>query len=73
MEFAKFMAQPAGRALRVFAGLACIAAGFGAIGGAGGMALGAFGVVAVLAGSLNFCLIAPLLGVPFQGTALSKR
>jgi hypothetical protein len=73
MSFAKFMASPMGRWLRVVAGLALIALGLFAVGGVGGGVLAAVGVVPLLAGMFNLCLFAPLFGAPFLGRdALTK-
>lgn len=70
MGFAKFMAGTTGRALRVIAGIAIIAAGLLAIDGTAGYIVAVIGVVPVLAGALDFCLLAPLLGAPFKGEAV---
>ncbi len=70
MSFAHFMANPIGRGVRVVAGLALIIVGL-AIGSAGGYVLAIVGLVPLLAGILNVCLIAPILKAPFRGEALS--
>lgn len=64
MGFARWMANPAGRGLRVVAGLGLIA--WGLFGGAGGVVAG-LGLVPLLAGLLDWCVLAPLFGGPFQG------
>lgn len=61
--FAHFMASPAGRGLRVVAGLGLIARGVS--GGGAGWAL--LGVVPLLAGALDVCLLGPALGEPIRG------
>lgn len=66
MSFARFMAGPVGRGVRVVAGIALVVVGL-ILGSVGGILLAAFGVVAILAGGLNFCLISPLLKAPFKG------
>lgn len=66
MAFTQWMAGPVGRSLRVVAGLALIGTGL-FIQGSWGIVLAIVGVVPVLAGTLNFCLIAPILGAPFRG------
>jgi hypothetical protein len=68
MSFARFMASPVGRGIRVVAGVALIIAGL-AIGSAGGYVLAAVGVLPLLAGALNVCFISPLLKAPFSGKA----
>jgi Protein of unknown function (DUF2892) len=73
MGFARFMASPAGRLLRIVLGVALVFYGFQGMGGSGwGIALAAFGTVAVIAGVLNLCLIAGLLGAPFRGRDVQK-
>lgn len=65
--FARFMARPIGRGIRIVAGGALIGAG-AARGGTAGLALAVVGVVPILAGALNLCLLAPIVGAPFRGT-----
>ena len=72
LRFAELMATPMGRAARALLGLVIIALGF-FVGGAGGAALIAVGLVPIAAGVFNVCLIAPLLGVPFRGANLAAR
>ena len=66
MSFARFMAGPIGRGVRVVAGIALIVIGI-VVGSVGGVILAVFVAVALLAGALNFCLISPLLKAPFKG------
>lgn len=66
MEFARFMAGPVGRGVRIVAGLVLIAVGL-AVGSTGGTVLAVVGVLPLLAGVLNICVIAPLLKAPFRG------
>jgi len=65
MGFAKVMASPLGRGLRVLAGLALIVAGI-AIGGAGWV-LAVVGLVPLIAGIADVCLFDPLFGKPLRG------
>lgn len=67
--FACFMAKPAGRLLRIGAGLALIAGGWSMRGQTAGTVLMVVGVVPLLAGVLNVCLLAPIIGAPFSGRA----
>lgn len=67
MTFAKFMANSIGRWIRVVAGVAIAAAGIYVSAGAWTALLVVVGAVVFLAGALNVCLFAPLLGVPFSG------
>jgi len=66
MPFAKFMASPAGRGLRIVLGLALIFWGFRQ-GTTAGFVVAALGLVPLAAGTFNWCLIAPLIGAPFRG------
>jgi len=70
MAFAEWMAGGAGRALRVLAGLILIGIGI-YVRGNWGVLIAVVGVVPVLAGIFNFCLIAPILGAPFRGRRLA--
>jgi hypothetical protein len=68
MGLARFMSGTAGRLMRIIAGVALIAIG-ASMGGAGWI-LAAAGVVAITAGVVNVCLIAPILRAPFSGSKL---
>lgn len=70
MAFAVWMAKPAGRILRIVAGLVLIGAGL-YFQGVWGYVVAIVGVVPVLAGIFNFCLIAPILGAPFRPRSLA--
>lgn len=65
--FAVFMASPAGRLLRIIAGLALIAWGWSMHERPAGIVLMVVGLAPLLAGVFNVCLIAPIIGVPFAG------
>lgn len=67
MTFAKFMAGPIGRGVRIVAGVLLIAIGLLVVGDVGGLLLAAVGLLPIVAGALNVCLIAPLIGAPFSG------
>jgi hypothetical protein len=64
MEFAKFMATPLGRALRIVPGLVLAYGGFFAD---WGWIVGGIGLVLIASGALNYCAIAKLAGGPFDG------
>jgi general stress protein CsbA len=66
MSFVTFMSSTAGRAIRVIAGAAIIAAGI-ASGGTSGVIIAVIGVVPLAAGAGNVCLFAPLFGADFAG------
>lgn len=67
MAFAKMMASTGGRLVRIVAGLVLIAVGLLVVEGTGGIILSVVGILPVLAGVFNVCLIAPLIGAPFFG------
>lgn len=67
--FACFMARPTGRLLRIVVGVAIIVWGWTMSGTTTGTVLMIVGVVPLLAGVLNVCLIAPIIGAPFSGRA----
>lgn len=70
MGFARFMASPAGRGVRVVAGVALIAVGLFALNASTlGVILAVVGVVPLVAGLADFCVFAPLFGGPFKGAA----
>ena len=69
MEFARFMSSSAGRGLRIIAGLGLIVWGLLT----GSILLVVVGVLPLAAGVFNFCLIAPLLGVPFMGNQIKQH
>lgn len=67
LSFARFMATPAGRLLRVVAGLALIGWGWTLRGQTTGVVLMIVGLAPLLAGAFNVCLIASVIGAPFSG------
>jgi hypothetical protein len=69
MSFARFMASPVGRILRIVAGLALMVIGLAWVGGVAGAVLAVVGLAPLLAGSFNLCLIALLIGAPFRGAS----
>lgn len=75
MAIAKFMASPIGRGVRILAGVLLIAWGlglFGAIDQTTGIIIAVIGLVPLLAGVFNVCMIAPILGAPFSGSKVLK-
>ncbi len=66
MQFASFMASGLGRGLRIVVGAILIFFGIYA-GGAGGWIVAIIGLVPMIAGLMNVCLFAPLMGAPFRG------
>ncbi|GAC1657624.1 MAG: hypothetical protein NVS4B3_24360 [Gemmatimonadaceae bacterium] len=61
------MASGAGRWLRIVAGVALITWGWSLHERVAGIVLMVVGLVPLLAGVLNVCLLAPLIGAPFAG------
>lgn len=66
-QFARFMASGAGRSLRVVAGVALIVWGWSNHQTTTGLVVMFVGLVPLLAGVFNVCVIAPIIGVPFAG------
>lgn len=65
MSFVAWMSKPAGRILRIVAGLILIGVGL-YFQGLWGYVVAVVGVVPILAGVFNFCLLGPLLGASFR-------
>jgi hypothetical protein len=73
--FIKFMISPAGRVLRIVAGLALIIWGYLGLDGAAGIAVMIVGAVPLLAGLFDYCIFTPLFGGRLKGSenrALAK-
>ncbi len=73
MGFARFMATGIGRGIRIVAGSILIAFGLLRVNGGRGGAIAALGLVPLLAGSFDVCVLAPLLRVPFKGSEVRVR
>jgi hypothetical protein len=71
--FVKFMVSPTGRISRMAAGVVLIAGGLLWLGGVAGIIVAAVGLVPLLAGLIDVCVFAPLLGYPFGGPAARAR
>ncbi len=69
MKFSKFMASLAGRVTRIMAGVALIGIGI-AMKSTGGYVLAIVGALPLVAGICDFCIFAPLLGMPLTGKAI---
>jgi hypothetical protein len=68
MGFGKFMASTTGRLVRIIAGAALVVAGWVWIGGIWGIVVAVVGLVPLLAGLFDVCLISALfLGTPLKG------
>jgi hypothetical protein len=68
--FFRFIAGTTGRVIRIVAGLALIAIGILWVGGTGGWILTVVGLVPLAAGLFDWCVFAPLFGLPFVGKRL---
>lgn len=73
MGFVQFMASMTGRWLRIIAGAALIVIGLLVVQDTAGIILAVVGVVPLLAGALDFCILAPLFGAPLQGKAIRQK
>jgi hypothetical protein len=69
--FIRFMASPTGRILRIVAGSAIVASGLMITGGSKGTLIAAVGLLPILTGVLNICVIGPLFGKPLRGSRVS--
>ncbi len=70
--FAQFVSSPAGRIIRVVAGLALIAWGYALSGQTVGTVLMAVGLLPLLAGALDLCVLSALLGGPLSGAEIRR-
>ena len=68
MELLKFMPTATGRIARIVAGIVVVVVGISL--GGGWLVLSLVGVVPLLAGAVDVCLIAPLFGQPLKAEAL---
>jgi hypothetical protein len=69
MKFAAFMSTPLGRGLRVVLGAVLIYLGLAVVQGVGGTILAVVGVLPIVTGMLNLCLLGPLFGAPISGAS----
>jgi hypothetical protein len=71
MKLVRFMASPQGRLSRVCLGLALVAWGV-RMSGIAGWTIAAVGLVPILAGAGDMCLLAPLFGYPMSGRQIRE-
>lgn len=69
--FARFMSTPTGRIARVVVGAGLIYWGFTQLGSTTGIVLMVVGLVPLIAGLFNLCLVSALLGGPISGRRAS--
>jgi hypothetical protein len=70
--FAQFMSSPAGRIIRIIAGVVLIGWGYSARDQTAGIVLMIVGFLPLLAGAFDICVITGLLGGPFRGPAIRQ-
>ena len=70
--FARFINSPAGRAVRIVAGLGLIAWGYTQRGSGVGVAFMVIGLVPLAAGAFDWCIISALLGGPLSGVRVNS-
>jgi hypothetical protein len=68
-----FLASSTGRAVRAIAGLVLIVIGLAVVHGTVGWILAIVGLVPLAAGLFDFCVFAPLFGLPFAGSRLREE
>ena len=68
--FISFMASNTGRIVRIVAGLALVVWGWFGLSGTTGTIVAVVGLVPLVAGVFDFCVFAPLFGVPLNGTKI---
>jgi len=74
MGFGKFMSSTSGRLLRIVVGAALVLAGWFWIGGIWGIVVAVVGLVPLLAGLFDVCLISALfMGTPLKGKDLRAQ
>lgn len=67
-NFLRYVASPAGRWARIGIGAALV--GTGLVQGRKGLPLAAVGLLPLAMGAFDWCLLAPLAGLPFEGPQL---
>ena len=68
--FVSFMASPAGRIIRIVAGVALIVWGLMGLTGTAGIIVVVIGLLPLVAGVFDFCVFAPLFGAPLSGAKI---
>jgi hypothetical protein len=71
--FARVVNSPSGRLARLVAGIGLIAWGYTLRGSGTGLVLMVIGLVPVVAGAFDLCLISAILGGPISGARIRKR
>lgn len=73
MSFVTFLASGIGRAIRIIVGAILMFVGLILMQGMWGYVVALIGLVPLVAGVLNVCLIAPLIGAPFNGRMIHQH
>jgi hypothetical protein len=71
--FARFINTSSGRVARVVVGAVLIAWGYLWLDGTAGIVLIVVGLIPLVAGALNLCLISAMLGGPIRGDEVGAR
>jgi hypothetical protein len=71
--FAQFINSPAGRIARIVVGLGLIAWGYFHSTGAAAVIFIVVGLVPLVAGLFNLCIISALLGGPLSGARIARK
>lgn len=71
--FIQFMASNNGRILRIVAGIILIVIGIVALQQTARIIVVIVGLIPLLAGVFDFCVFAPLAGLPIQGPEIRKK
>jgi hypothetical protein len=68
-----FLGSSTGRVVRAVAGIILVLLGLLVMGGTAGVIVAVVGLLPLAAGLFDFCIFAPLAGLPFNGPALRSR
>jgi hypothetical protein len=71
--FIVFMASTTGRIVRIILGIVLVLLGWVVIGGTAGIIVGIVGLVPLAAGLFDFCVFAPLFGLPLSGPEIRAK
>lgn len=72
MKLIHFMASTAGRMLRFVVGALLILGGLAWVGGTAGTVMAVIGLIPLLAGTFDLCLLAPLFKMPLSGRRIRE-
>lgn len=68
-----FLASSQGRILRIAAGIVLVLVGLLVVKDTAGIIVAVVGLVPLIAGVFDFCVFAPLFGMPLSGKAIRAR